>query len=312
MTDKIQFPKLNLERKPTLKKTINVRHYCNIGDQIASLIGLKKYYELTGKKSIYCQQLDVRPRYYEGAIHPVMKDGQQVMCNAAIWKMMVPLMKAQEYISDAQVYNGQPLGVARDGEVLGIDFTVIRQHIFVNLPNQAIQQWLFIAFPDIAADISKAWITVPDNVNISNCKLKYGTIVKKLNPEFLEGKALLNFTERYRNEHMDYFYLKNYEGELIFAGTPKEHKIFCKRWGLNMPLLIVKDFLQLAYIMKKCKLLLSNQSFMWNLAEAMKVPRTLELCVGAPNCQAFIGEDSKGYLNQTGNVVYFETLMSKK
>lgn len=311
MTDKIQLPKSNLEKKPTRKKTINVRHYCNIGDQVASLIGLKKYYELTGKKSVYCQQLNVRARYYDGAIHPVMKDGQQVMCNEAIWELMKPLIKAQEYIADAQVYNGQPLGVAEDGEVIGIDFTVIRQHIFVNIPNQAIQQWLFIAFPDIAADISKAWITVPDKVNISNCKLKYGATIKSIPPNFFKNKCIVNFTERYRNEHMEYFFLKHYETELVFSGTEKEHKLFCKQWGLKIPLLIVKDFLQLAFILKQSKFLLSNQSFLWNLAESIKHPRTLELCVGAPNCQAFVGEDSYGYLNQTGNVVYFETLMSK-
>lgn len=312
MIPKIQLPKPGLERKPTQRKTINVRHYCNIGDQISSLIGLKKYHELTGKKTIYCQQLDVRPRYYEGAIHPVMKDGQQVMCNKAVWDMMRPLMKAQEYIADAQVYNGQPLGVADDGEVIGIDFTVIRQSIYVNIPNQAIQQWLFIAFPDIAADISKAWITVPNKVNISTCKLKYGNMVKSIPKGFFKDKAIVNFTQRYRNEHLEYFYLKNYEKELVFAGTETEHKLFCKTWGLKIPLLIIKDFLQMAFILKQSKCLISNQSFLWNLAEAIKHPRTLELCVGAPNCQAFIGEDSYGYLNQTGNVVYFETLMSKK
>ena len=303
---------INAELKPTKNKTINVRHYCNIGDQIASLIALKRYYELTGKKSIYCQQLDVRARYYDGAIHPVLKDGKQVMCNAAIWKMMVPLMKAQEYIADAQVYTGQPLGISEDQEVIGIDLTIIRQHIFVNLPNQAIQQWLFIAFPDIATDISKAWVKVPNKVNVSNCKLKYGRSFKKINLHSLSDKVLVNFTQRYRNEHMDYFYLKQYEDKLIFTGTETEHKLFCKTWGLKMPLLIVNDFLQLAYIMKRCKFILCNQSFCWNLAESMKIPRTLELCVGAPNCQAFIGEDSYGYLNQQGNVAYFMLLMSKK
>ena len=303
---------INMAVKPTKNKTINVRHYCNIGDQIASLISLKRYYELTGKKSIYCQQLDVRPRYYEGAIHPIMKDGQQVMCNEAIWKMMVPLMKAQEYIADAQVFKGQPLGIAEDGEVIGIDFTVIRQHIFVNLPNQAIQQWLFIAFPDIASDISKAWVTVPSEVNIASCKLKYGKVLKSIPKDFFKDKCLINFTERYRNEHLNYFYLKSHEDKLVFTGTEREHKLFCKTWGLKIPLLVIKDFLQLAFIMKQCKFLLSNQSFCWNLAESLKIPRTLELCVGAPDCQAFVGEDSYGYLNQHGNEAYFIMLMSKK
>ena len=88
--------------------------------------------------------------------------------------------------------------------------------------------------------------------------------------------------------------------------------MFCEKWELDMPYLVIKNFSQLAYIMKKTKFLLSNQSFCWNLATALGTPRTLEICKDAPNCQAFIGEYSYGYLNQVGCVYYFETLMSKK
>lgn len=280
--------------------TANVRHFCNIGDIVTSLIGLKKYYELTGKKLIFMQQLNVRGRYYEGAKHPVVHNGEQVMTNQAIWDLIVPLLKSQDYIEDAVVYNGQKVD---------IDFTVIRQHIFVNMPNQAIQQWLFIAFPDIAADISKPWMTIPE-VDISNCKLQEGDLILPV-PE-LKDKVIVNFTERYRNENMDYFFLKNYKEQLIFSGTLKEYELFTQRWELDIPLLIVDNFLQLAYILKQSKFLLSNQSFQWNVCEAAKIPRLLELCAGAPNCQSFIGEDSYGYLNQIGLVYYFETLMSKK
>lgn len=302
-----------IKETPSLKKTVNVRHYCNIGDIIASLPGLKKYHEITGNKLIYCQQLNVKATYYPGALHPILKDGQQVMTNEDIWKMIVPLLKSQDYIADAQVYNGQKMGFSEDrSKIFGIDFTVIRQHIFVNMPYMAIQTWLFMAFPDIAADISKAWITLPEKVNITGCKLKYGKILKKINIPDLKNKVLVNFTERYRNQHIDYFFLKNYQNDLIFTGTEKEHELFCKRWELDIPLLIVKDFLQLSYLIKNSKFLLSNQSFCWNVAEAIKTPRLLELCAGAPNCQPFIGEDNYGYLNQVGLVYYFEILISKK
>ena len=301
-----------LEIKPE-DNTVNVRHYCNIGDVISSLIGLKKYYELTGKKLNYLQQLNVRARYYEGAVHPVMKDGKQVMCNEEIWLMIKPLLLAQEYIADADVYSGQKMGLSEDGKTLyGIDFTVIRQHIFVNMPYMAIQSWLFMAYPDLSADISKAWMTVPNNVDISTCGLKYGNETKEIPTGFFKDKVIVNFTERYRNEHLQYFFLKNYQQNLVFSGTQKEYELFCETWGLDIPLLIVKDFLQLAFILKKCKFVLSCQSFIWNCCEALKIPRLLELCAGAPNCQPFIGEDTYGYLNQVGLVYYFETLISKK
>ncbi len=279
--------------------TASVRHYCNIGDIIASLIGLKKYYEITGKKLVYMQQLNVRGRYYDGAVHPVTNNGEQVMCNQTVWDKIVPLLKAQEYIEDAVVYTGQKVD---------IDFTVIRQQIFVGMPYWAIQQWLFMAFPDISADISKAWVEIPET-DISTCKLQQGAILLPL-PE-LQDKVIVNFTERYRNEDIDYFFLKNYQDNLIFSGTKKEHELFCNKWELDIPILVHDDFLQLAYIMKKVKFLLANQSFSWNLAESAKIPRLLEYCFGAPNCQAFIGPDTYGYLNNIGLEYYFDLLLKK-
>jgi hypothetical protein len=193
---------------------VNVRHYCNIGDIISSLIGLKRFYEITGRKINFCQQINVRGRYYDNAVHPVTHNGEMVMTNAAIWEMIKPLLLAQEYIESCEEYVGQPMGQDKDGKLLGIDLTVIRQHIFVNMPNQAIQQWLFIAFPDIAADISKAWMTIPDNVDISKCYIKYNGVVSEV-PD-MGNKVMVNFTERYRNEHLDYFFLKDYDDQLIF------------------------------------------------------------------------------------------------
>lgn len=296
-----------------MSSTVNVKHFANIGDIIAALAGLKRYYEITGNKIVFCQQINVRASYYEGAVHPT-KDGNnnEVMCNEVMFNMIKPLILSQEYISDVQIYNGQPMGVSKDNKLLGIDLDVIRKHIFVNMPNQSLQQWIFMAYPDLAADISKSWVNV-GNVDISGCRLKYKSGgLKKISKTFLKDKAIVNFTERYRNPHIDYFFLKNYKDNLIFSGTENEHQLFCEKWEIDIPYLVVNDFLQLAFIIKNSKLLLSNQSFQWNVAEAMKTPRVLELCTYAPNCQAFIGEDSYGYLSQIGCVYYFETLMSKK
>lgn len=285
-------------------KTARVKHFANIGDIIASLAGLKKYYEITGRKIIFSQQICVPGAYYPGATHPTKdENGVEVMCNESMLEMVKPLLLAQNYIHDVEVYTGQPIN---------IDLDVIRKKVFVNLPHQAIQQWIMMAYPDLAADLSKAWMEIPE-VDISDCAISYTQLLTSYLPlPDLKDFAVVNFTERYRNPHIDYFFLKKYQNKLLFAGTDTEYQLFCDKWELKIPRLIIKNFLQLAYILKQVKFLLSNQSFCWNLMEACKFPRILELADYAPNCQAFIGEDSYGFLHQQGVKYYVELLMSKK
>lgn len=290
--------------KTAHKNPIRVKHFANIGDIVASLAALKKYYEITGKKIIFCQQLNVPADYYPGATHPTMDDiGNLVMCNQRMFDMIKPLLLAQEYIHDVEVYDKQPIN---------IDLDVIRKKIFVNLPHGAIQQWIFMAYPDMAADLSKSWIETGD-VDISGCSLSDLRLVTTTIPiEDLHNKVILNFTERYRNPHINYFFLQKHQDNLIFAGTDKEHQIFCDKWNFEMPRLIVNNFLELAFIIKKAKFLLSCQSFIWNISAAMITPHVLEICEYAANCQCFFAPHSYGFLHQTGAKYYFEKLIKNK
>lgn len=271
----------------TKKLTIAVKHMANIGDLISTLAGLKSYAELKNRKIIFYQQINVLGDYF-GQEHPVVdKDNNKVMCNQHIFDMIRPLLLSQKYIADFQVYNGQHID---------IDMDVMRSKVFVNIPHQAIQQWGIMAYPELATDLSKAWITIKDN----------------LGKHAISQKVIINFTERYRNPIINYFFLKEYQDSLIFAGTEKEHKLFSEKWELSIPLIVVKDFLELAVVIKKCKFFMGNQSFCWNLSEAMKSPRILEIHQYSPNCQAFIGKHSYGFLHQTSLEYYFKLLMNKK
>lgn len=267
-----------------------VKHSVNPGDLIAAMGAIKKYYDVTKRKVVVAQSIGALAQYYTGAVHPtVNNEGQNVCCNDYMWEMLKPLIESQEYIHCFEKYEGQKID---------LDFDVIRGKTFVNLPHGAIQGWLPMAFPDLSFDMSKPWISIDDNCpeNIM---------------EQVKGKVVLNFTERYRNNTMDYFFLKNYSPEILFAGTEREHWVFCNRWQLNVPRLEVKDFLELAYAIKNARFLLSNQSMCWNIAEAMKTPRVLELCQYAPNCMPMVGEDSHGFYHQTGVEYYFRVLFNK-
>jgi hypothetical protein len=271
-------------------QTTRVKHSVNPGDLLAAMGAIKKYYDITGRKVIVAQQLNLAAQYYSGAIHgTVDENGTQVCCNAVMWDMLKPLIESQEYIHSFEKYEGQKID---------LDFDVIRGKTFVNLPQGAIQGWIPLAFPDLAFDMSKAWIVLNDE-----CPQHI--------KEQVEGKVLLNFTERYRNNFIDYFFLKNYAPDLIFAGTEKEHWLFCNRWQLNIPRLQVNNFLELAYAQKNARFLMSNQSMNWNLAEALKIPRVLELCQFAQNCIFGVGEHSYGYFHQLGAEYYFRTMYNQ-
>ena len=268
----------------------SVKHLPNLGDQIAVMPAVRKYWEVTGRKIKFMQCINAAGNYYPGAVHPTTtEDGTQVTMNQAMFDMMKPLIEAQPYIHSYVPYSGQPID---------LDFDVIRGKTFVNLPHGAIQAWIVYAFPDLAFDLSKSWIELD-----GDCP----EYVK----EQVKGKVILNFTERYRNGNIDYFFLKNYSTDLIFAGTEREHWRFCNQWQLAIPRLNINNFLDLGYALREARFLLSNQSMCWNLAESIKSPRILELCQFAQNCQPMVGKDSYGFFHQVGVEYYFRLLYNQ-
>ena len=267
-----------------------IKHSTNPGDLIAAMGAIKKFYDVTQRRVIVSQSTSFLASYYSGAVHPTVNEqGQNVCCNDAMWEMLKPLIESQPYIHSFEKYSGQKID---------LDFDVIRGKTFVNLPNGAIQAWITYAFPDLAFNLSNAWITLDG---------KCPPNIKKQ----VSGKVMINFTERYRNSVIDYFFLKNYAPDLIFAGTEREHWLFCNQWQLNIPRLEITNFLELAYALKESRFMLGNQSMNWNLAESLKTPRILEVCQYVQNCQPLIGEDSYGFFHQVGLEYCFRMLYNK-
>lgn len=264
------------------KEIVRYKHSVNSGDLIAGLAGIKSIYDKTGGKGHIFQELNRPAEYYIGAYHPVRsKNEVQVTMNEKQWSLLKPLLLSQKYIHDAEIYTGQKIDV---------DLDRIRTDIFCNMPYGMLPSWIFYAYPDMECDLSKAWLEVEGELPLKN-------------------KIVLNFTHRYRNNNIDFFFLKEYQEEMVFAGTMEECENFNERWNLSIPYLEVKDFLELAIIIKQSKFVLSNQSTVWNIANAMMHPRLLEISSLAPNCQPFIGEKNYGYFNQGCLRYYFEKLI---
>lgn len=258
-------------------------HTCNLGDIMGALAACKKYHDVTKRRIIFMQRLNMPGSYYQGAVHGTLdENGVMVTLNRPLFEMVKPLLEAQPYIESMEIYNGQKVD---------LNFDVIRGKTFVNLPHGSLQAWLFYAYPDLDIDISQPWIFLPEE--------------KTQIEEVTKGKVIVNFTERYRNGILDYNFLKNYAPDLIFAGTETEHFKFCNQWGLTIPRLEINNFLELAYALRSARFLLSNQSFIWNLATGLGTPRVLEVCQYAQNCLPFYGKKNVGYFHQTGAEYYF-------
>lgn len=285
-------------------KTLTYLHNCNSGDLICALPGIREAYRKYGKKAVICQELDMPGHYMPGLIHSVKDEkGEQVTMNQRMFDMLRPLILSQDYVEDFQVYSDQKididLTIIRESVVCSDEqsdkpHTVIAAKQFVNIPNMALPGWTMLAYPPMACDISEPWLIVQDA------------------EDSFSGYILVNRTERYKNAKIDYSFLKRYDNEILFTGTETEHGKFCKEFKLDFPRLMVDNFLDLAQTLKSCLFFIGNQSFPWNLANAMGIPRILEMCSYAPNCQPFVGKENYGFLDQVPLEYYFDILYNKK
>ena len=214
--------------------------------------------------------------------------GHNTSMNHEMFEMLKPLIACQEYVDDILEWKG---------EKVEINTINTRDSRLIPLPNSDLHFWNFFVFPNLACDLSIPWIHLPPNEN------KFWDIVTP-------DHVIVNRTERYLNNYIDYHFLKDYQDKLIFSGTEAEHKRFCDEWSLSIPRLVVKDFLELAQAIKSCKFFLGSQSFHWHIANAMGKKRILEVCAGFPNTLPTTA-DGRAFLHQKSLELYFLEYISE-
>jgi len=251
------------------------------GDLISFLPGIKQMCNDIGAKAIIYQRLDMVGISYDGAMHPYENRDKMPVCfNEYTFNMMKSLLITQPYIENFFIYSG---------EEVDIDLDKTRMENFTNQPKGSLNRWAFYVFPQMATDLSKKWLDV--------------NAIKNDN-------IIINFTKRHRNYFMNYYFLKQFENKIMFAGLKNEHEDFCKEWKLNIPLLEVEDFLELSSLIAGCKFFMGNQSFCFQLAEALKVPRILELFPLIPNVIP-VGENAYDGYHQQSIEFYFNKLYNQ-
>jgi hypothetical protein len=258
---------------------ITVKHSFNSGDLITILPGFQKIYQDTGKKVRIYQRLGFRADYGHLNNHPV-KDAQgyQVCMNEEMFYMLQPLIEYQEYIESFRIWSGEEV-------VFNVDET--RQHSQVPLPNGSIHHWASLVFPQLECDLGEPWLKA------------------------LQGECpyfIVNRTERYRNDYINYAFLKPYEGKIMFAGTVGEWEKFNKEFGLKTQYLWVDNFFQLATHIQNSKGFLGSQSLCWHIADAMKAQRIVEVCQFYPNTFP-TGANGRSFITQAGLEYHFDELL---
>lgn len=165
------------------------------------------------------------------------------MISERSFNMLLPLLKEQSYLNSVTVYTNQTIDV-------DLDF-------FRALPisNQFHSFRWYYHLVGKQADMTLPYLDVkPHNT--------------------IKDKIVIVRTFRARNVFIDYSFLKHYDN-LLFLGTKDEYEDL-KQSVPNLEFYDVKDFLELAQIIKSCKFYLSNQTFAYAIAEGLKVPRLLE------------------------------------
>jgi len=107
-----------------------------------------------------------------------------------------------------------------------------------------------------------------------------------------------------QNKFINYKFINKYEN-ILFVGLPDEYKDL-KKSIKNMKYHECKNFLELARIIKSCKIFIGNLSFGFALAEAVKCPRLLETHLDFPLIYPN-GKDSYDFFFQE----HFESLFKK-
>lgn len=273
-----------------MSSIITAKNSFNSGDAITMLAGLNHLYQTKGIKTIFYQRLGLPAFYYDGAQHPIKNDdGQHVCMNKATFALLKPLLESQPYIESAEVYKG---------ENVDYDFDQTRDRKAVPMPYGNIHNWVFFVCPELSCDLSKPWIFRP--------KSQFEDANEY---DDLKDVVILNRTSRYQNPYIHYYFLKPHQDKIRFIGLAEEHSEFCNKWGLDIKRIWVNDFSEIAKIFASCKGFIGNQSFCWQIAEAMKIPRILEYCQFFPNCHP-IGQNGHAFLYQEAAELYFNNLLN--
>lgn len=100
--------------------------------------------------------------------------------------------------------------------------------------------------------------------------------------ERANNKILIFRSSRYHNNLISYKFLEKYKDKIIFIGLYDEFLDFTKTY-FSCEYIKVNNALEAANLINSAELVIGNQTFLFAIAELLKVPRLLEQCHYCPN-----------------------------
>ncbi len=248
------------------KKEINFNHSGHLGDLVYALAVIKEISKIHTCNLFITINKTIGRNYHK---HPT----GNVMITERSYLMMEPFLVSQSYINNVTIYNNNPIDIDLD--------------LFRDLP-----------FKMEFHSIRWYYHLVGIQIDMSLPFLEMGA------HPMIKDKIVIVRTFRGRNPIINYSFLKKYNN-LLFLGTKAEYEEFIKEVP-NIEFYDVKDFLEMAQIIKSSKLFISNQTFSFAIAEGLKVNRILEANPFLPVVFPIGGEGYDFYFQDQ-----FEKLFSK-
>lgn len=256
----------NIQRCLKEEKEINFMHSGHIGDIIYALPVIQEI-----SKTHICNLYIHVGKHIDKTAYKHISGN--VYINDRLFDKFYPLMRRIDYLRKVDKFNGQKIHINLD--------------LFRSFPfelNFITVRW-FSHLTCVFPDFSRPNLFVEPHSKI-------------------QGKVAIIRSFRVRNSFVDYSFLKKYDN-LLFLGLQDEYEDLKKQIP-NLEHYEVKDFYELAQIIKSSKFYLGNQSFGFALAEVMKVPRLLEAYSDFPVVHP-IGDNAYDFYFQE----HFETLFDK-
>jgi len=239
----------------------------NAGDLFFAIPTILSMTERFGGPANLYVKTDVPADYHEGRNHPL----GNVRMNTAFAESIIPLLKAQPVFNEVAIHTDQQIDIDLD----------LFRCTQINYAAGCLARFYFYAF-QAHYDLAQPWLWVePD--------------------ERFDGRVVVNRTAGYRNPRLSYKFLN--EHAPVFLGLPREFDEF----KMDCPSATYQPtatFFEAARIIRASRVFVANQSSLFAIAEGLKVPRVLEVCLFSPNVipHGATGRDAVNQLGFEANV----------
>ena len=249
-------------------KDLSFSHSGHLGDLIYSLPLIK---ELSKKYTcnffVNINKKNKTPYYSD---HP----SGDVMINERTARLLLPLLKKQNYLNTVQIYNN---------EAIDIDLDLFRE-IPISINFHSVRWYSHLTATPL--NMEDASLSVDKRLEFSN-------------------KIIIVRSPRYRNQYIDYSFMKDVKN-IVCVGLESEYQNL-KEDIPNLEFYDCKNFLEMAEIINSCKFFIGNLCFAYSVAEALKVPRLLETCPDFPIVFP-VGDKAFDFYHQSHFEKYFNIL----